>query len=363
MKRTKLRGLQKWLRQNWAPVVIILIGLSSAFVIMILPKQADEDALQSTAMCEGTDADDFGCWSRRYSTLTKQEDIKTVFADLRGVYADNTYVQSQCHQITHVIGRVVAETAESVGKAYQQGDSFCWSGFYHGVIEQVAKNMGKDEFIAQLNTLCADVEAESRYSFYHYNCVHGLGHGVMSISDNELFESLQSCKSIIDNWNMLSCVGGVFMENVMSDPATNPTHTTNYLRPSEPMYPCTAVASEFKEQCYLMQTSYALRQVGQDFARGFELCAAVDSGFSPTCYQSLGRDASGNSVSNVASTIRNCELGTSYEQQANCAIGAVKDFISYHSDDVQAKVLCDSFSDGAVKSICHQTATEYYRSF
>lgn len=211
--------------------------------------------------------------------------------------------------------------------------------------------------------LCADVEAESRYSFYHYNCVHGLGHGVMSISDNELFDSLDSCNTIIDEWNRLSCFGGVFMENVMSDPATNPTHSTKYLDSTKPMYPCTDVERQYKEQCYLMQTSYALRQVNYSFAAVFDMCAAVETEFQVTCYQSLGRDASGNSVSNVDSTKANCELGRTVEQRTECAIGAVKDFISYHSNDVKARELCRSFSDLSVQSVCDATATDYLRSF
>ena len=361
--RHSKKRILKFLRQNVVPLCIIFIGGIVASAIVIAPSSNKSQDVKEARICEGTEADDFSCWSERYASLARNGDSKAVFADLKDVYSKNTYVQSQCHQITHVIGRVFAETAESVGKAYQQGDSFCWSGYYHGVIEQVAKKMGKEEFIAQLNTLCSDVEAQSRYSFYHYNCVHGLGHGVMSISDNELFLSLSSCDTITDNWNKLSCFGGVFMENVMSDPATNPAHTTNYLRPEEPMYPCTAVEHQYKEQCYLMQTSYALRQVNYDFANVFEMCAKVDSDFTTTCYQSLGRDASGNSVSNVASTKTNCERGRNYEQVVNCAIGAVKDFISYHSDDTQARVLCASFSDKNVSGVCYSTATEYYKSF
>ncbi len=363
-KHTVLHVSFSLIRKNLFPFIMIFFGIVAAVAIVTLPKTTTQKIVETKVTdCEGSQADDFSCWSQRYTALVKEGDIKAVFTDLRKVYAANTYVQSQCHQITHVIGRVVAETTNSVGKAYQEGDSFCWSGYYHGVVEQVATNIGKDMFISQLNTLCSDVESQGRYSFYHYNCVHGLGHGVMSISDNELFVSLDSCDTIKDEWNRLSCVGGVFMENVMSDPATNPTHTTKYLRPQEPMYPCTEVKTQYKQQCYLMQTSYALRQVSQDFSKVFEVCSLVDAEFTATCYQSLGRDASGNSVSNVATTKKTCELGVDFEQVSNCAIGAVKDFISYYSDDTEARLLCASFAQASVQDVCSQTATEYYKSF
>ncbi len=229
------------------------MGIIAGGLIIFLPKvEVKNEQPPQIVECDGVKADDFNCWSERYKALVQQKSVKEAFTDLREHYATSIYLQSQCHQITHIIGRTSAESTEGVGDIYSKGDSFCWSGYYHGVIEQVAKKMGKDEFVAQLNTICADVEAKSRYSFYHYNCVHGLGHGVMSISDNELFDSLEECDTVIDAWNRSSCVGGVFMENVMSDPTTNPTHTTKYLRPEEPMYPCTAVDEKYKEQCYLM---------------------------------------------------------------------------------------------------------------
>jgi hypothetical protein len=360
----QLHKIRKNIHKNRISYLIIGLGVVAAGLIVLLPKveQKTESAAQIVE-CDGVRADDFACWSERYKALVQQKSVKEAFDDLRQHYPDSVYLQSQCHQITHIIGRTSAESTESVGDIYSKGDSFCWSGYYHGVIEQVAKKMGKDEFLGQLNTICADVEAKSRYSFYHYNCVHGLGHGVMSISDNELFDSLKSCDSITDSWNRSSCIGGVFMENVMSDPATNPTHTTKYLKPEEPLYPCTAVDVPYKEQCYLMQTSYALRQINYDFSKGFSLCAGVDVAFQPTCYQSLGRDASGGSVSDVTRTKANCELGITEQQRTNCAIGAVKDFISYYSDDQKARQLCASFSDEIVRSTCDFTATEYYRSF
>jgi hypothetical protein len=75
------------------------------------------------------------------------------------------------------------------------------------------------------------------------------------------------------------------------------------------MYPCNSVEQTFKEPCYLIQTAYALRQTGQDFAKVFDMCGAVEEDMRDTCWQSLGRDASGNSVSNISITRERCELG------------------------------------------------------
>lgn len=149
------------------------------------------------------------------------------------------------------------------------------------------------------------------------------------------------------------------MENVIVD---NKNHFTKYLKPGEPLYPCTAVGDKYKGTCYLMQTSYMLKVTNGDFAKVFLLCEQAGDAFRATCFQSLGRDASGRSVSNAETTKNTCNLGKNFEAQSNCVIGAVKDFISYFHSDMQAKELCASLDTG-LQSICFSTAESYYKSF
>src|SRR5206468_2613061 len=130
-----------------------------------------------------------------------------------------------------------------------------------------------------------DVSENQKYSFYHYNCVHGLGHGFMGVLDNEVFKSLETCDTLTDDWERESCYGGVFMENTMSE--ENPGNLSKYLKPDQPLYPCTDVETKYKNECYKMQTSHALRTQGNDFGKVFGLCSKVEDEFRPTCYQSL----------------------------------------------------------------------------
>ena len=54
------------------------------------------------------------------------------------------------------------------------------------------------------------------------------------------------------------------------------------------MYPCDVVEDRYEDDCYQRQSSYALETLGNGFAEVFGLCAAVESGFRPSCYQGLG---------------------------------------------------------------------------
>lgn len=302
----------------------------------------------------------FDCYRIYYSSLVENEGTPAAFEDLKVRYEKNSYVSSQCHQITHVIGYETSKKWESVADAYTEGDSFCWSGYYHGVLEGVASRIGFENLVREINDICKPLAEAERYSFNHYNCVHGLGHGIMAIQDDELFQSLEVCNGLNDAWDRTSCWSGAFMENVMMD---SRYHKAKYLRPEDPLYPCNAVDEEYKDTCYLMQTSYMLTLVDSSFAKVFELCSSVEENYRNTCYQSLGRDASGRSISNVSQTKEWCNLGKDLTQRENCIIGAVKDFISYLHSDTRAKELCMALDEQALQDTCLSTAESYYKVF
>jgi hypothetical protein len=311
--------------------------------------------------CSGASANDYACYQERYQGLVQGSGVEAAFTELKSEYDKNEFIKAQCHQITHVIGRAATDVYGDIPNTYSKGDNFCWSGYYHGAMEATVAKIGPDKILNEADTICAPLgEGDQKHSFYHYNCVHGLGHGFMGVQNNELFESLEVCDTMTDDWERESCYSGAFMENIMAK--DNPSHPSKELRADEPLYPCTEVEKKYKPQCYLMQTSYALETLGNDFQKVFELCGTVESEFRPTCYQSLGRDASGITSSDVDRTNANCMLGEDYEARSNCVIGAAKDFISYYSRDTEAKELCDSF-DADLRKVCLKTAEEYFVIF
>jgi hypothetical protein len=305
---------------------------------------------------------DFDCFEKHYQYMVSQQTIDEAFADLKVRYDTNTSVRSLCHPLVHVIGRAALEKYPDIAEAYTKGDHFCWSGYYHGVMEAILYKTTPEELPNTINAICDSVPGKATYSFDYYNCVHGLGHGVMYITNNELFDALVLCDNLQGGWEQESCYGGVFMENVITD---FENHFTKYLKPEEPLYPCTAVAEKNKHACYLMQTSYVLKENGYNFMDAFAQCSTVEEQHKDTCYQSVGRDASGSTVSDVQRTKVYCLLGANERQETGCVVGAVKDFISYFHSDVQAKQFCNSFKDvdENLTNTCIFIANNYYKSF
>jgi hypothetical protein len=321
---------------------------------------ADKDtAFKEAEEIEPVTCSDSQCFERYYEDIVTDETIAKAFVDLKVRYDESAVVRSLCHPLTHVIGRAAAKKYPDVGDAYRQGDHFCWSGYYHGVMEGILRDTKPTDLPDTIDAICNSIPGKETFSFDYYNCVHGLGHGVMYITDNELFDALILCDNLSGGWEKESCYGGVFMENVITD---FENHFTKYLKPDELMYPCSVVPEKNKHACYLMQTSYVLKENGYDFKEAFELCSQIGESHINTCYQSIGRDASGSTVSHIERTKNYCLIGLDFRQQSNCAIGAVKDFISYFHSDTQAKQFCAALGRG-LQDICLNTATQYYRSF
>lgn len=323
-----------------------------------------DTAVDSLSECthsySDTHDDAYGCYVDYLTNTVQTKGIEDAFVAIKAAYNDGDQeVISLCHQLTHVVGRAATTLFPTVAESYNYGDTFCWSGYYHGIMEAIIYQMGIENVPKQLNAICMDLPGKDTYSFNYFNCVHGLGHGLMYVEGHDLFAALELCDTLDGSWENSSCYGGVYMENVI---ANEVDHVSKYLKEDDLLYPCNAVAEKYKQQCYLMQTSYMLKILSYDFAQVFEVCATADDAYVTTCYQSLGRDASGFSVSDAEKTKAICLLGPNESAQNNCATGAVKDIISYHHSDVQALHFCEILPERSTAS-CVDTVQSYYRSF
>jgi len=182
---------------------------------------------------------DHGCYEQRYGNLVRVSGVEAAFAQLKDEFTEDEFVNTNCHHLTHIIGRAATELYSDVTGAYSRGDNFCASGYYHGVIEATMATLGADEVLDEADNICAEVRESQSQSFDHRNCLHGLGHGSMYVLGNELFEALRVCDALEDEWEKDQCSGGVFMENLNTD--ENSGHTSNHLKPDQAFYSCTEV--------------------------------------------------------------------------------------------------------------------------
>jgi len=307
--------------------------------------------------CAGGLSIDAQCFAARYEALTRSAGVQVALADLTERRKANPYLIAACHQLTHVIGRAAGELN---GKAaFRQGTNVCSSGYYHGVTEAVMTRIGREHILERAQTVCAEQRESQPHSYAHYNCVHGTGHGFMSVFGSDVFKSLAGCDTLLDPWEQGHCFGGVFMENLTA--SESPTRRSTQLRPQEPLYPCTAVAERHKPACYAQQTSYALYVRNDDFSAVFVLCRDdADRGFRAACYEGLGGDAAVRTSKYVigataqAHTVRTlCIRAPDDEARAHCIVGAVTTIVrDLAGNDEPARALCTAIDERRLNAVC-----------
>jgi len=304
-------------------------------------------ASTSIARCGTGDAfGRFACYRNALDATLDQKGAAVALARLAKLDQTNRFVQAQCHQLAHQLGHAGFAHYGSVTKATAQGSEICWSGYYHGVVEAYISRWTDAKLRTRMPTICRQTPGHP-YSLAYYNCWHGLGHGLTIRFDNDVFKALPYCDAIRRDWEAQSCYSGVFMQNIVVDGVM---HHSVDLKRSDPVYPCDAVAVRQKSSCYLMVTSYVLKVKNYDYAATFRVCDRVEKAFVTTCYQSLGRDISGNSLLDPVKVQALCALGAP-KDRSWCVVGAAKNAVYERHEPSQADALCRLYQ-GALRKTC-----------
>jgi hypothetical protein len=221
----------------------------------------------------------------------------------------------------------------------------CNSGYYHGVLQLALAGLPRNKVVKKSQHLC-DAPAVNTDDFLLYQCVHGLGHGLMIYSNDDLPWSLQTCHKLLTDFDRVSCTGGVFMQNLDTTMGVS-----RYLSNKNPLYPCNIVKERDKVYCYLMVTSRILTLTGFNWQKTAQWCRKSESGWVATCFQSMGRDASGSTRYEPSHTIRICSYAGKNEDE--CIYGASRDYANNYAGGKEAAVLCED-SPARYRGYCYE---------
>ncbi len=297
---------------------------------------------EKLADCHGN----YACYKQAFGNVAYYKDPATALAELATYMRTNETVRSGCHQIAHTIGHAGFAKYHNAAQALANGTMTCWSGYYHGVVERAFSGVPRSQVKALARKMCDGASIRKTY-FLAYQCVHGLGHGLMIYSLNDLPYSLKVCDSLATQWDQTSCTGGVFMQNFLPGPMQ--IAPTKWLSRKDLLYPCDKVASRDKLYCYLMVTSRILPVAHYDFRQTAKWCWRAEKAWIATCFQSFGRDASGNSVQNPRKIVQICHLAGAMERE--CIYGGSRDLTSNDAGPRRAIVMC-TLAPAATRSYC-----------
>ena len=311
------------------------------------PQPSTEDALAllsneppaSAEQCVGRSVGKANCYRDYFAEIMRNEGADVAVAEVDVLSRTDENVSRNCHQIVHDLGNDAVVWYGDVGTALTYQGSACWSGYYHGVVEYAIGQFTDTELVDELPVFCTE-QARREYSFPHFNCVHGLGHGIMQILGGDLFGTIPYCEVFSDPWEDSACMNGALMENVISGQQGKPRD----LHTDDLVYPCNAIPDAYVADCFATQTSWMLTQTGylpEDFAEVFTICDGVRTDMVDNCYRALGRDISSVHNQDLSMIVQLCSLGDPDHQQ-ECYVGAATNTIFNNHDTIQATVICEA---------------------
>lgn len=288
-----------------------------------------------------------------------------VLTELDELQAERASFRAHCHDMVHVLGRSWVARGGSVADGFRAGSNVCHSGFYHGMVERALHgdasldadpaHASPAELRAKVTAVCTPEALGTESQNFRFQCLHGLGHAILFSLGYDLQASLATCDAFTDSWSRRSCYGGVFMENI-----TGVDRERRDLRAGDPHYPCTAVSAQYRDNCYLMQTSW-MRELGMSFQDIARACREAGPQ-RLACFRSLGRDLSSRvRQDGPAAHVSTC-ADVQPDERIHCVQGAVFALADHTWDGRYAYPFCAALpTGGSLKADCFRAAHGHLR--
>ena len=371
----------RWIGGMSVPCLVLVAAACSAGPA---PAQtgAVETARELREACGGAD-DKSACYDARLGEIAKTGDVRRALDVVAALAERDDDVARDGHMYVHAVGIAAYDPAGDFAETFTRCTELFHAGCYHGLIQAHFSAVGQVD-AETVNRLCDEVSNSGADRWTTFQCLHGIGHGLVIHSDHDLIEGLKGCDLLDDPWKRASCEGGAFMENVTN--ATHPHHAAlteslgasvahadhgamsadahaNHdaaaaepfapIDPEDPHYPCSIVEEHQKLSCYGMQTSVMLYLTDYDFGKAAELCDGAPATYVAACHQSLGRDASGFSNRNADELNRLCAQDRS-RYASFCYVGAAKAVIDWAGQPEDGLAFCRSVQGDDNRIRCYQ---------
>lgn len=268
------------------------------------------------------------CFVQYYTALTQKHGVSLA---LSGLEKQSGRIGVDCHQIAHAIGRTAVMQYDTVGEAFKNGSAVCMSGFYHGAVEGALSKYGETLLRPDsIDTICGDFRSLGEGETLNLlNCTHGIGHGILDFTHDDLYRSLKICGFLSIPSEKENCYGGVFMENLLVD---GKNHISKYVKDDDIFYPCTAVDEEYKKTCYVFQPIHIL--YSSNFHEAFLTCSRAEKEeYKTTCYGGIGVQTNSSDISLARKNLFFCLKGETFAMQSACVFGAASAYLFYHNED------------------------------
>lgn len=265
--------------------------------------------------------------------------IDTEFQDI------NTDLEKKwCHQTMHYLGSTVYSQTQSLPTSFSYALNNCDNGMYHGIVESFLQKNGTAENIPQLiQSLCDEgMQNRSLYSQGYLSlCYHGLGHGLMLFTGNNLEQSLDYCDLVIrDTSNQ--CRNAVYMEYTNSHSSDTKVIDLQL---------CNTMPDKHKNYCLNRYGSQSLGNSKENINVARSTCALIPKIYREDCLSGIAEAIRFDQGSTAAAT----QCKALHEQQdlySKCIFFAISFFARIDRGGPANVVNFCSFFYAADRKIC-----------
>lgn len=297
-----------------------------------------------------------GCYKKAANALYGQLGLSKTLALLK---TNEAYpeVYARCHEVTHYLSRNEYDKQKNIAKVYAQCDSTCHGGCYHGTLEAFLKEKQLAPGFS-LNTQFPKTcgrEVDYQKPLEFYECLHGLGHAAMFVTDMELMQSLKLCDALNDQIHKEKCFTGIFMEN--SSSSTSFDHKSIYIKPDDPFYPCNSLDEKYQPVCWQYQSSYFSIITNQDWKQNAQMCLQIPQQYQDRCFRTIGTNQVGFTTS-LQTMKEDCDLMPSPHFQNVCVAGVISSLSYRFVGDTQKMINFCSIVNADSKETCYKQIGE-----
>lgn len=297
------------------------------------------------------------CYKKVADVLMKKLSIPAILNTFKE-HENEEAIFARCHEVTHYLGRQLYHNEHVFEKSYGKCTSACWGGCYHGVLEayfdENELNPGKADTTKlqkAILSICNTEKGKPNIRLYH-ECLHGIGHAMMFITDSNLPDSLGYC-DVLSNIDMREdCYGGVFMEN--SSSSTDLSINSKFTKESDPMYPCNILDTKYLEICYRYQSSHFVIISHHKWPEVVNLCLQVPSPYQEGCINIMGSNQVG-STQDFNIMTNNCNLVKDPKLHASCITGLTNGLAGRYAGDPTRLIKFCEVVKPEDKNICYQS--------
>ncbi len=327
-------------------IFLSLIGFLAGFLWLFIYKTGDQNkfpaATSKTQHIAVLSRSEWDSKREYYFSIVNNHNPRIALEKVREEIKTNNPLSRNCHELTHEIGHTAFNKYKDFGKAMQYQDEVCNSGYMHGVIESYFEK-NKSDISGAVKNAC---KSYKKNNFIAWECFHGIGHGVMFATDNNMPKSINLCAKLPNAFQYSACANGVFMQNFNSDEFIHPS---KFLSSKNFFYPCSTLNLQDMKNCYLYSPIYFLSKHNNDYLEAFKWCNTAPIAFINVCAMGVGTEMIKQNINNPKLVMQICLKASQNEKEA-CIEGMVGLYVYHYGNLSAAENLCKTLGVDAKKA-------------